>query len=62
MVAKLNTWYFVAEVVNSSNINTLYVNGNAVCSYDFSDPGTETSITIGSYYLVTLEQVELWMD
>ncbi|MGC9190775.1 MAG: hypothetical protein ACP5FR_02580 [Candidatus Micrarchaeia archaeon] len=51
MGARLNTWYFVVEVVNSSDINTLYVNGEAVpgCSYSFSDPGTETAITIGSY-------------
>ena len=51
MEAKLNTWYFVAEVVNSSDIDTLYVNGKAVpgCSYSFSNPGIETSITIGAY-------------
>jgi len=45
----LNRWYFVTEVV-SGTVATLYVNGAPTgCQFSFSNPGTETYLTIGSY-------------
>jgi len=46
--AYLYRWYFVAEVV-SGTLGTLYVNGAYGSSFSFSNPGTETYLTIGSY-------------
>jgi len=44
-----NRWYFVTEVV-SGTVATLYVNGvSTSCSFSFSNPGTETYLTIGGY-------------
>jgi hypothetical protein len=45
----LNKWYFVTEVT-SGTVATLYVNGAAVCSFSFNNPGTEKVLAIGSYY------------
>ncbi len=45
----LNTWYFVAEVINGTKAQ-LYVNGQpTTCTFTFANPGTEKNLTIGAY-------------
>ncbi len=48
----LNTWYFVAEVVNGTNAK-LYLDGQTGqnCTFTYSNPGTESNLTIGAYGL-----------